>query len=66
VVNPNGVPELLDMLKPARPRQTPLYALPALAERLGVGEIRDQGREPALRLRRLQGAGRRAGGLRNG
>ncbi|HYD06436.1 MAG TPA: diaminopropionate ammonia-lyase [Reyranella sp.] len=41
VVNPNGVPELLDMLKacPAH-RQTPLHALPALASRLGVGEIR--------------------------
>lgn len=41
VVNPNGVPELLDMLAacPAH-RQTPLHALPALAERLGVGEIK--------------------------
>ncbi|HSI01625.1 MAG TPA: diaminopropionate ammonia-lyase [Reyranella sp.] len=41
VVNPNGVPELLDMLSacPAH-RQTPLHALPALAERLGVGEVR--------------------------
>jgi diaminopropionate ammonia-lyase len=41
VVNPNGVPELLDMLKacPAH-RETPLHALPALARRLGVGEIR--------------------------
>src|SRR3954453_23887312 len=41
VVNPNGVPELLDMLKacPAH-RETPLYVLPALAARLGVGEVR--------------------------
>ncbi|MBN9091343.1 MAG: diaminopropionate ammonia-lyase [Reyranella sp.] len=41
VVNPNGVPELLDMLK-ACPvhKETPLYALPALAARLGVGEVR--------------------------
>jgi diaminopropionate ammonia-lyase len=41
VVNPNGVPELLDMLKacPAH-RETPLHALPALAARLGVGEVR--------------------------
>lgn len=41
VVNPNGVPELTDELGacPAH-KTTPLYALPALAERLGVGEIR--------------------------
>jgi diaminopropionate ammonia-lyase len=41
VVNPNGVPELLDMLK-ACPvhKETPLHSLPALATRLGVGEIR--------------------------
>jgi diaminopropionate ammonia-lyase len=41
VVNPNGVPELLDMLKacPAH-RETPLHKLPALANRLGVGEVR--------------------------
>jgi len=41
VVNPNGVPELLDMLKacPAH-RETPLHTLPALASRLGVGEVR--------------------------
>src|ERR1700754_2707429 len=41
VVNPNGVPELLDELKacPAH-KETPLYSLPALARRLGVGEIR--------------------------
>jgi diaminopropionate ammonia-lyase len=41
VVDSNGVPELLNMLKacPAH-RETPLYALPALARRLGVGEIR--------------------------
>jgi diaminopropionate ammonia-lyase len=41
VVNPNGVPELLDELKacPAH-RTTPLHSLPALAERLGIGELR--------------------------
>lgn len=41
VVNPNGVPELTDELKacPAH-RMTPLHSLPALAARLGVGEIR--------------------------
>jgi diaminopropionate ammonia-lyase len=41
VLNPNGVSELTDMLK-ACPvhRTTPLHALPALAERLGVGEVR--------------------------
>jgi diaminopropionate ammonia-lyase len=41
VVNPNGVPELLDMLKacPAH-KETPLLALPALAGRLGIGELR--------------------------
>jgi diaminopropionate ammonia-lyase len=41
VVNPDGVPELLDMLKacPAH-KETPLHALPALAKQLGVGEIR--------------------------
>ncbi|MDI1287043.1 MAG: diaminopropionate ammonia-lyase [Reyranella sp.] len=41
VVNPNGVPELLEELGqcPAH-KVTPLHALPALAGRLGVGEIR--------------------------
>ncbi|MBX9944699.1 MAG: diaminopropionate ammonia-lyase [Reyranella sp.] len=41
VVNPNGVPELLDELGqcPAH-RVTPLHALPALAARLGLGEVR--------------------------
>ena len=41
VVNPNGVPELTDELMqcPAH-KTTPLYELRALAERLGVGEIR--------------------------
>jgi diaminopropionate ammonia-lyase len=40
VVNPNGVPELLDMLKacPAH-KETPLHSLPALANRLGIGEL---------------------------
>ncbi len=41
VVNPNGIPELLEELSqcPAH-RVTPLHALPGLAERLGVGEVR--------------------------
>jgi diaminopropionate ammonia-lyase len=41
VINPNGIPELCDMLKecPAH-KPTPLHSLPALAERLGLGEIR--------------------------
>lgn len=41
VVNPNGIPELLEELGqcPAH-RVTPLHALPGLAGRLGVGEIR--------------------------
>lgn len=41
VVNPNGVPELLEELSecPAH-RVTPLHSLPGLAGRLGVGEIR--------------------------
>lgn len=41
VVNPNGVPELTDELAacPAH-RTTPLFSLPALAKRFGVGEIR--------------------------
>ena len=40
VVNPNGIPELTDELKqcPAH-KTTPLYSLPALAARLGVGEL---------------------------
>jgi diaminopropionate ammonia-lyase len=41
VVNPNGIAELCDMLTECpRHAPTPLYALPALAERLGVGELR--------------------------
>lgn len=41
VVNPDGVPELTDELSacPAH-KTTPLHSLPALARRLGVGEIR--------------------------
>ncbi|MCX6621599.1 MAG: hypothetical protein NTY38_11095, partial [Acidobacteria bacterium] len=41
VVNPNGIPELLEELSqcPAH-RVTPLFTLPGLAERLGVGEVR--------------------------
>jgi diaminopropionate ammonia-lyase len=41
VVNPNGIPELLAELSqcPAH-RVTPLHALPGLAGRLGVGEVR--------------------------
>jgi diaminopropionate ammonia-lyase len=41
VVNPNGIPELCEMLKECpRHAPTPLYTLPALAECIGVGEIR--------------------------
>lgn len=41
VVNPNGIAELCDMLKECpRHQPTPLYSLPALARRFGVGEIR--------------------------
>jgi len=41
VINPNGIAELCDMLKDCpKHAPTPLLALPALAERLGVGEIR--------------------------
>jgi diaminopropionate ammonia-lyase len=41
VINPNGIPELTASLTkcPAH-RTTPLFELPALAKRLGVGEIR--------------------------
>lgn len=41
VINPNDIPELCEDLRkcPAH-KPTPLYELPALAERLGVGEIR--------------------------
>jgi len=41
VVNPDGIAALGEMLKECpRHAPTPLYALPALAERLGVGELR--------------------------
>jgi diaminopropionate ammonia-lyase len=41
IINPNGIPELCDMLKDCpRHAPTPLHSLPALAERLGIGEIR--------------------------
>lgn len=41
VVNPNGIPELCEELKQCpKHSTTPLHSLPALAERLGVGEIR--------------------------
>src|SRR5512143_2616475 len=41
VINPNGIPELCEELKQCpRHAPTPLYSLPALAERLGLGEIR--------------------------
>jgi len=41
VVDPKGIAELCDMLKECpRHAATPLYALPTLAERLGVGEVR--------------------------
>src|SRR3982750_2267051 len=41
VIDPEGVPELLDMLAACPvPKPTPLHSLPALAARLGVGEVR--------------------------
>ncbi len=41
VVNPNGVPELAAEMKQCPVHKvTPLHALPALAERFGLGEIR--------------------------
>jgi diaminopropionate ammonia-lyase len=41
VVNPNGIPELSEELRECpRHTPTPLHDLPALAERLGVGQIR--------------------------
>jgi diaminopropionate ammonia-lyase len=41
VVNPNGIPELCEELKQCpRHTPTPLYSLPTLATRLGLGEIR--------------------------
>jgi diaminopropionate ammonia-lyase len=41
VIDPDGISELCEMLKQCpRHRPTPLYALPALAERLGLGEVR--------------------------
>ena len=41
VINPNGVPELARELERCPVHKvTPLHALPALAERLGLGEIR--------------------------
>src|SRR5262245_41152815 len=41
VVDPNGIAELCDMLKECpKHAPTPIYALPTLAERLGVGELR--------------------------
>ncbi|MBI2736793.1 MAG: diaminopropionate ammonia-lyase [Rhodospirillales bacterium] len=41
VVNPNGIPELCEELKQCpRHAPTPLHALPALAGRLGVAEVR--------------------------
>src|SRR5689334_7071717 len=41
VVNPNGIPELCEDLKQCpRHSPTPLHALPGLADRLGLGEIR--------------------------
>src|SRR5712692_4365945 len=41
VVNPDGISALCDMLAECpRHRPTPLYALPALAARFGLGEIR--------------------------
>ena len=41
VINPNGVPELaLELGECPAHRVTPLHRLPALAERLGVDEVR--------------------------
>jgi diaminopropionate ammonia-lyase len=41
VVDPNGIPELCAMLTECpRHAPTPLYALPALAEKFAIGEIR--------------------------
>src|SRR5690348_1597250 len=41
VVNPNGIAELCEELKQCpRHAATPLHSLPALAARLGVGELR--------------------------
>jgi diaminopropionate ammonia-lyase len=41
VINPNGIPELCDMLTECpRHQPTPLYALPNLAAKLGLAEIR--------------------------
>ncbi len=41
VIDPDGIPELCDMLTECpRHKPTPLYSLPGLAERLGLGEIR--------------------------
>src|SRR5277367_6609593 len=41
VVDPDGISALCDMLAECpRHEPTPLYALPALAARLGLGEIR--------------------------
>ena len=41
VINPNGIPELCEDLKQCpRHAPTPLHSLPALAERLGLGEVR--------------------------
>src|SRR5689334_21732016 len=41
VVNPNGIPELCEELKQCpRHTPTPLHSLPALAARLGIGELR--------------------------
>src|SRR6266481_6235373 len=41
VIDPEGIPELCDMLKQCpRHQPTPLHALASLAERLGLGAIR--------------------------
>lgn len=41
VINPNGIPELCEELKQCpKHAPTPLLGLPALAERLGLGEVR--------------------------
>ena len=41
VIDPDGIPELCDMLTDCpKHKPTPLYSLPTLAERSGLGEIR--------------------------
>src|SRR4026208_848313 len=62
VINPNGIPELCEDLKQCpRHAPTPLHSLPALAGRLGLGEIRVQDESQRLgpAARAAPGAGAR-------